>query len=54
MGEVTPFPSERNREFIRSQLMKAAELEIQIEDLQEQRKAILRSIGMIAVNETES
>jgi len=48
MGEILPFPSERNREYIRSQLNKAATLAIQIEDLQEQRNDILRSIGMLA------
>jgi hypothetical protein len=53
MGEVIKFPSERNREHIRSQLLLAAKLLIQIEDLQSQRTAVLRDIGMIKTEDKE-
>jgi adenosine/AMP kinase len=54
MGEIINFPSERNRAVIRAVLGEAALLAVQIEDLQQQRDELLRSIGMGTTKSYES
>lgn len=46
MGELIPFPSERNRTIIRAALNEAAAILMDIEELQARREEVLRSIGM--------